>query len=302
MKPLDVVEPRTPISSVPFVIGQSGSYYLTRNLEATGAGDGIRVYGSAISVTIDLNGFSVIGAGTPFTSGIVVNAGAKVVSVRNGTVRDWDVGIGSDYGVTMKLSHVTVEANTYRGVQLLGGGEVENSAVIGNLKIGIIAGANTTIRESRVIGNLYNGIVLFDGGSTVESTFVSGNGYLASQENITLSRSGIWAESGVNRIVDCLVQNNSGDGIYMADSNYVAGNHLIQNGLAGISVSGTGNRIEGNYVVRNFGNGIFVGGTGNIFMRNTAAGNVAGNYSIGAGNIAPIETTSVTNLVSNIQY
>ena len=114
---------------------------------------------------------------------------------------------------------------------------------------------------------------------------------------------GIWAYGAANRIVDCLVQNNSGDGIYLGNSNQVAENHLTQNGLAGISIpSGTANRVEGNYVVRNIGKGISVGGTGNILVRNTSANNVAGYYAIGAGNIAPIETSSVTNLVSNIAY
>lgn len=43
MKPLDQVEARTPISSLPFVINAAGSYYLTRNLNGAGSGDGITV-------------------------------------------------------------------------------------------------------------------------------------------------------------------------------------------------------------------------------------------------------------------
>ena len=42
MKSLAQIEPRTPISSVPFVISNSGSYYLTKNLNVT-TGDAITI-------------------------------------------------------------------------------------------------------------------------------------------------------------------------------------------------------------------------------------------------------------------
>jgi len=44
MKTLQHVEPRTPISSLPFRVTNSGSYYLTGNLTNTGvSGYGIRI-------------------------------------------------------------------------------------------------------------------------------------------------------------------------------------------------------------------------------------------------------------------
>src|SRR5713101_4560299 len=56
MKSLDQIEPRTPISSLPVFIGQSGSYYLTGSFDLS-SGDGIFI--SANNVTIDLNGFTI---------------------------------------------------------------------------------------------------------------------------------------------------------------------------------------------------------------------------------------------------
>src|SRR6266436_4671626 len=53
MKTLQQIEPRTPISSVPVSILNSGSYYLTDNLEVS-YGDAIFI--SANNVTVDLNG------------------------------------------------------------------------------------------------------------------------------------------------------------------------------------------------------------------------------------------------------
>ncbi len=60
MKTLDQIdaklEKRTPISSLPFTISQSGSYYLTGNLSGT---SGINV--NVGNVVIDLNGFDLRG-------------------------------------------------------------------------------------------------------------------------------------------------------------------------------------------------------------------------------------------------
>src|SRR3954469_20973728 len=65
MKSLNQVEPRIPISSAPFNISAPGSYYLTANLNAAAGAVGITV--AADHVTIDLNGFAVIGHGTSGT-------------------------------------------------------------------------------------------------------------------------------------------------------------------------------------------------------------------------------------------
>ena len=56
MKSLDQIEPRTPISSLPYTINTAGSYYLTKNLSVT-SGDGITI--SVDKVALDLNGFTI---------------------------------------------------------------------------------------------------------------------------------------------------------------------------------------------------------------------------------------------------
>src|SRR5262245_7098396 len=81
MKTLDQVEPRTPISSLPFTIAAAGSYYLTGNLNA-GAGGGITI--GATGVTLDLMGYELVG-GTG--DGIQISPGRANVVVLNGTVR-----------------------------------------------------------------------------------------------------------------------------------------------------------------------------------------------------------------------
>jgi hypothetical protein len=87
MKTLDQIEPRTPISALPFTISAPGSYYLTASLTAAANVNGITI--NASNVTLDLRGFEVIG--TPGTAifGIRVSVGRSNLVIRDGTVRNW---------------------------------------------------------------------------------------------------------------------------------------------------------------------------------------------------------------------
>src|SRR4030095_6606576 len=55
MKTLDQLEPRTPISTLPFTISSPGSYYVTSNLTGVAGQHGITI--NADNVTLDLGGF-----------------------------------------------------------------------------------------------------------------------------------------------------------------------------------------------------------------------------------------------------
>src|SRR5436189_118395 len=81
-KTLQQVEPRTPISSLPFTISEPGSYYLTTSL--TGNPGGITIAASA--VILDLMGFQLVG-GTG--AGITVPGVRTNIVVRNGFLRGW---------------------------------------------------------------------------------------------------------------------------------------------------------------------------------------------------------------------
>src|ERR1019366_7708233 len=84
MKTLAQVEPRTPISSVPYTISSPGSYYLTATLTNTGVGiDAITI--NADDVTLDLKGFTLMG-GPSAGSAINVPSDHRHVVVRNGGI------------------------------------------------------------------------------------------------------------------------------------------------------------------------------------------------------------------------
>lgn len=76
----------TVITALPYTISAPGKYVLKGNLAT--ATTGISV--TASDVTIDLNGFALIGPGTGCPDGISSSgAPIKNLVVRNGTIRDW---------------------------------------------------------------------------------------------------------------------------------------------------------------------------------------------------------------------
>lgn len=117
-KTLTQVEPRTPIdpSQVPVVISERGSYYLTDDLRPVTLGEPvIRV--QADDVTLDLNGFSVIGASEVglATVGIELAQGATNLAVRNGAIRECQGhGVAAELGgegvVTLERLHLVNNA------------------------------------------------------------------------------------------------------------------------------------------------------------------------------------------------
>jgi hypothetical protein len=91
MKTLAQIEPRTAISALPYTISDSGSYYLTTNLVGISGNNGINI--AADNVTLDLNGFCLIGVPGSLNA-IVVLSAHKNLSVRNGSITGWPNGEG----------------------------------------------------------------------------------------------------------------------------------------------------------------------------------------------------------------
>jgi hypothetical protein len=84
-------DPRTPISSAPFTISVSGSYYLTKNLTLTSSSsiprNGITI--AANNVTLDLNGFTISSttAASTTVGGIMLNSGVHNITIMNGFIQ-----------------------------------------------------------------------------------------------------------------------------------------------------------------------------------------------------------------------
>src|SRR6202030_3369869 len=104
-------DPRTQISSLPYKITAQGCYYLTANLTASGSTSGITI--SANNVTLDLNGFALVGGGSGNVTGINVPAAQQNILIRNGTVRGWtNGGINASNATNSVIQGVRLSNNT----------------------------------------------------------------------------------------------------------------------------------------------------------------------------------------------
>src|SRR5207247_5018841 len=102
--PLDPTAPpgstgKNVITSLPFTISQPGSYVLNGNLTGVSGQNGINV--TANNVTIDLQGFELVGVPGSFNGIAHTSGSVSGLTVRNGTIRNWgQLGISAGLGVS----------------------------------------------------------------------------------------------------------------------------------------------------------------------------------------------------------
>ena len=178
--PLDPTAPpgstgKNVITALPFTISQPGSYVLNSNLTGVSGQNGITV--NAGNVTIDLQGFELVGAGGAL-SGIAQNSGANV-SVEHGTIRNWPAwGISAGDGSVIDDLHALQNG---RGMVLGSWASVSNCEVQGSTaSYGIRASEGATITHCRVEGNAPGGTsangIEVGGSSTITETVARNNG------------------------------------------------------------------------------------------------------------------------------
>ena len=162
MKSLAQIEPRTPISSAPITLTNSGSYYLTTNLTVSGGTAAINIL--ADGVTLDLNGFTLTSTQVGATvDGILLN-GPGVVARHDITICNGHI-VG---GVTNDSSGVFSGPGFGSGITYFG-----------------YAPINVRVTGVSVSGCMEDGIYLYEGGATiVESCTVQ-----------TVGSSGIYADN-----------------------------------------------------------------------------------------------------------
>ncbi len=154
----------------PYLIGGSGSYRLTGNLVVPSGVDGLIV--SANYVTIDLNGFSIIGDG-----GAVYGISASVVgtTVENGTITGFSqagVYVGDDSIV--KSVHVDSNTAGY-GIDAGNNAVIEGCTANSNSR-----GINCRLSRCSIIGNTLNnnsaaGVNVVGSGSLILHNIIGGD-------------------------------------------------------------------------------------------------------------------------------
>jgi hypothetical protein len=274
-------EVRTPISALPFIIPASGSYFVTGDLIS--ASNGISV--NADNVTIDLMGYSLIGPAAGF--GIVMS-GRSNVEIRNGTVRDFSVGINENGGAgrNHRVVDLRADSNANIGINLMGESHlVKDSTVANNGGSGMSVGAATTVTGSTAHTNVGTGI------STGAGARVTGN---TAYNN---SAGGILTGFGAT-VIGNTAHNNNGDGISAGVGSTVTGNAAYFNGDDGIAVGG-GATVSDNSVYLNNSTGIRAGNASTV-TNNTALQNNGVVAAADGGGIRVFSSSFVKgNTVSN---
>ncbi len=171
MLPLDQVEARTPVQSLSgdvdslFVISQSGSYYLTGNITGASGMNGVSV--TADDVTIDLNGFSLIGvAGSDH--GVSIGAGVERCTIRNGGIRSWGgTGVFGDQANQCRVDEVRVAMNQ-NGLDLGDFAHVSRCAASDNTFGGLSIDEEGLIKECTANDNGNVGMALSNRSSALD--------------------------------------------------------------------------------------------------------------------------------------
>lgn len=288
-KTLTEVEPRKVLNQTNapgdadsiFRITQPGSYYLEANITGATGKHGIEI--AASGVTIDLNGFDLVGiASVSSQDGIrTATIGFESITIRNGSIRNWS-GDGIDLSTSLsfncRIEGIVASHNAGTGIQASAGGTVTKCSAYFNSGSGITAAGSVVISECSVSRNAALGII---GGSG--TTVSRSSAYLNNTVGISVGIGGL--------VTECTAQSNGSDGILCGNRSTIRGNVCSLNGNqftgAGIRTTGTGSRIEGNHCSE-ADVGIDIDGTANIIIRNTCTANTT-NWTIVAGNVvAPI--------------
>jgi len=254
-----------------FRITQPGSYYLEADVLGESGKNGITI--AASTVTIDLNGFALIGvSGSLF--GIATQGTRGQMHVRNGTVRQWGSGginlFEGGFGRDSRIEDVAAIQNSGIGI---GGADypvIRRCLSSGNGGSGIQTRFRALITECHVSNNSSVGI-LFGSGSLVVGCFaVQGNG--------------VGIQGGPNgTMVGCKSASNGSHGYNVGGSCIVRDCAAIGNSGTGIRFVESANTAEGNVCTGNT-RGVEAIGGDNLIIRNKCSGNTTANWEIAAGN------------------
>jgi hypothetical protein len=240
MKSLDQVEARTPISSAPFTITNSGSYYLTTNVSVS-SGDGITI--AANNVTLDLNGFTLSSTDPANTgSGITTFHARTNLIICNGYVsgsvtnqggifsgNGFGEGIGLGSSSAVRVTGVTLTGCLFFGISLSPDSSSVQSCVVRTIgSHGIIANSVSDSTALNCAGYGIDAAVVNN--SYGESTGGTGGVFAETASNCRGNSSssgiGVQATSAIN----CYGVSSSGYGVYA----------IIAENCYGTSSTGTG--------------------------------------------------------------
>ncbi len=302
-KTLSEVEPRIAINaantpgdaSSVYVLNQPGCFYLTGNVIVPAGKSGLR-FGQP-SITIDLNGFSIIGL-PGSGDGITTNVGPKHTVVMNGSIRDCG-GAGIDLGLGGggRVIGVHVDGCGADGIKVAKGSIVRDCVAAYCGQSGFVSAGDSAFFGCTSRHNA-TGFGLVYTGDTVQSCVAShnsGNGFVLNNAVLT----GCVAESNggagfvgnyAERFTGCRAGYNNGSGFVAAGACAVEACTAVYNDLLGFDL-GASATIRNSTAASNDQQGIKVGDR-SVVVGNQVQGNGGGATYAGiwcAGDLGRIE-------------
>ena len=133
---------------------------LTADVDCTGGGTG--VYFGAKGITLNLNGYTIWGvAGDDSDSGVDTN-NKKNVTVKNGTIANFDVGVYFAYSVHGMAKNLTIAGDA---------ADTDDTGVY------IYAGADHTVNNVTISGAYYGFYIEYSGGNWITNNDITDTGY-----------------------------------------------------------------------------------------------------------------------------
>ncbi len=158
-----------------FVINQSGSYFLTGNLDVTKT-NGIRV--NVANVTIDLNGYQIARASGSGGDGITLRPAADGCTVTNGSITGFGNAIDTITTTARGCVFRDISAANCTNIAIRAG----EGAVLEACRVhdnsgaaGILTASGATLRNCSAIGNSATNAIQVGSGSTLTNCTASSN-------------------------------------------------------------------------------------------------------------------------------
>jgi len=248
-KTLSEVEPRTAISSLPLVISQPGSYYLTQNLVIPPSQVGISI--NASNVTLDLRGFTLQGNGTS-SDAITVWSSSAGVTIRNGAINNinghgiYAAAGAADLAPGMTVEDVRVTSVAGRGISCSRGATI-NRCYVNAAEFGIRSGYSSKVLDSTVEFARHTAFNI-EGGSTVANCVSAGTGGTTGGGHAFVLGAGSTA-------TNCVARSNQGAGFTTLSQCLLQGCSSTNNNGGGF-ILGTDDRMETCSAIGNTGAGV----------------------------------------------
>lgn len=262
----------TDSAGFPVTITEPGSYRLASNL-ATADEDDSLIFIQSSNVTLDLNGFALLGpvtcSDTPVSgcapeagdgSGVRV-VGSQVesgVNILNGSIEGMGLR-GIDCFQPCRISHVHVAQSGAQGISATNNAVVENTIAARNGSSGIVVSG--VVRNSQAVGNGLRGITT-QGSGMVEGCLAKQNGQV-----------GIFVAGSV---INSVAEDNTSLGFSLDAGTTATGNTARNNGNAGFSAS-AGVTLKENTAYNNGDDGFIV--TDGFMISNNALQNAVDGFS-----------------------